>query len=456
MGEALFFVFERHAVEAGIVGLGQTESTGRNTVAVLARGQRFIGTTQANLRTRHNVARVEKANQMTKTKPLSGIRVLDFGAFIAGPYAACILQLLGAEVVKVEPPQGGDAFRRGLGATDPYFVQSNAGKKSLAVNLKTPEGLALVKALLPSFDVIIENGRPGVMDRLGLGAEVVRDLNPSIVYASVSGFGDGGPWADRAAFDTIGLAMSGFVSLMSDAGNPRATGTCVGDLATALVMVIGVLAGVIGRLKSDDDRGSVVKSSLLEAMTAITIDAMTQTFESGQSVHRESRHPAGITFCLKTADGKAIYAHMSSSQKFWEAFCPAIDRPDLADDPRFAVYTARKANYFELRDILEQEFIKKNRDEWEHRLSEAGVPHAPVLETLELPDHPQMQWLDMYEEPGDDGLRMVRPPWRFDDERGRKPTVAPEIGQNTRELALQVLSAEEVDRLIAAGILAQA
>lgn len=393
---------------------------------------------------------------MDKTRPLSGIRVLDFGAFIAGPYAANILSMLGADVVKVESPKGGDAFRRGLGAKDPFFVQSNAGKKSLAVNLKAPEGVALIKKLLPEFDVLIENSRPGVMDRLGLGPDAVRAVNPSIVYSSVSGFGDGGPWRDRAAFDTIGLAMSGFVSIMSDEGNPKATGTCVGDLATALVSVIGILSGLVGRLKSGDDHGTVVKSSLLEAMTTITVDAMTQTFELGKSASRETRHPAGITFCLKTADDKAIYAHMSSSQKFWEAFCPAIDRPDLATDPRFAEYEARKANYFELRPIIEAEFLKHDRDEWERRLSEAGVPHAPVLETLELPDHPQMQWLDMYEPPRENGLRLVRPPWRFDNERGHKPSGVPEIGQNTRELAETVLPAEEVDRLIAEGILAQA
>ena len=121
----------------------------------------------------------EIGNDGDKTQPLSGFRVLDFGSFIAGPYAASFLALLGAEVVKVEPPKGGDAFRRGLGTTDPYFIQANAGKKSMAVDLKSAEGIALIKALLPEFDVLIENSRPGVMDRLGLGAEVVRAINPS-------------------------------------------------------------------------------------------------------------------------------------------------------------------------------------------------------------------------------------------------------------------------------------
>lgn len=393
---------------------------------------------------------------MEKTRPLAGIRVLDFGAFIAGPYAASILAVLGAEVVKVEPPQGGDAFRRGLGTSDPYFVQANAGKKSLAVDLKSPEGIALVKALLPRFDVLIENSRPGVMDRLGLGADVVRAINPSILYSSASGFGDGGPWRDRAAFDTIGLSMSGFLSIMSDEGNARLAGTCIGDLATALVLVLGILSGLVGRLRSTDTSGVHIKTSLLEAMTTITIDAMTQSFETGRNPHRESRHPSAQSFALRTSDGAAITVHMSGSQKFWEGFASAMDRRDLIGDPRFATYRDRKRHYFELRPIVEAEFARRDRAEWERRLWEADVPHAPVVTGLELPEHPQMQWLDMYEPARDDGLRLVKAPWRFDDARAGKPRGAPQLGQNTREIALEVLPAPKVDWLVEAGVLVQA
>ena len=393
---------------------------------------------------------------MDKTKPLSGVRVLDFGAFVAGPYAGTILATLGAEVVKVEPARGGDAFRRGLGTQDPFFTQMNAGKKSLAVDLKNPEGVALIKALLPEFDVLIENSRPGVMDRLGLGSDVVRTINPSMVYSSVSGFGDGGPWKDRAAFDTIGLSAIGFNSIMSDEGNPRLAGTCIGDLATALVSVIGIVAALAGRFRSEDGTGAEVKSSLMEAMTTITIDAMTQAFQTGQNPSRESRHPAGNTFCLKTSDGGAMSVHLSSSQKFWEGFLRAMGREDLNADQRFAKYHDRVANYFELRPIVEAEFLKHDRDTWEEKLSAADVPHTPVYAALEVPEHPQMQWLDMYEPPRADGLRLVRAPWRFDGDRAGKPLGAPEMGQDTRELALNVLPEEDVDRLIAAGVLAQA
>lgn len=392
---------------------------------------------------------------MDKTQPLAGIRVLDFGAFIAGPYAASILAMLGAEVVKVEPPRGGDAFRRGLGSADPYFVQTNAGKKSLAVDLKAPEGLALVKALLPGFDVLIENSRPGVMDRLGLGAEAVRAINPAIVYSSVSGFGDGGPLRDRAAFDTIGLAMSGFLSIMADEGEPRLAGTCVGDLATALVSVIGIMAGLLGRQRSEGGTGTEVKSSLLEAMSALTVDAMTHAFESGTNPHRESRHPIAQSFALKCSDGGALAVHMSSSQKFWEGFARAMRRPDLIEDARFRSYPDRKAHYFALRPIVQAEFSRHDRAEWERRLIAADVPFAPIVTGLELIEHPQMQWLEMYDPPRDDGLRLLRAPWRFEGRRGGKSGDAPEVGAHTRILAESVLDPAEVNRLLASGVLAE-
>lgn len=393
---------------------------------------------------------------MDKTKPLSGIRVLDFGAFVAGPYAGTILANLGAEVIKVEPPKGGDPFRRGLGTADPFFTQMNAGKKSISVNLKSPEGIAFIKALLPSFDVLIENSRPGVMDRLGLGADVVRAINPSIIYSSSSGFGDGGPWRDRAAFDTIGLSMSGFLSIMSNKDDAKLAGTCIGDLATALVAVIGIVSSLLGRERDEEKSGTEVKTSLLEAMTTITIDAMTQAFETGLNPHRESRHPAAQSFALKCSDGGAITVHMSGSQKFWEGFTTAMDREDLREDPRFVTYPDRKEHYFDLRPIVEAEFAKYDRAEWERRLREADVPHAPVVTGQELPDHPQMDWLDMYEPARADGLRLVRGPWRFEDQRAGKPAGAPELGADTREMALKVLPPEDVDRLIAEGVLLQA
>ncbi|CUH81361.1 CaiB/BaiF CoA transferase family protein [Tropicibacter naphthalenivorans] len=317
---------------------------------------------------------------MQTATPLKGIRVLELGAYISGPYAGALLASLGADVVKVEAPSG-DAFRRGVGTQSHYFVQANSGKQSISVDLKSPDGIAMIKALLPQFDVLIENSRPGVMDRLGLGADVVR--------ARTGG-------------------------------------------------------------------GTVVKTSLLDAMSALTVDAMTQTFETGQSPHRESRHPTAQSFALTTRDGAAIAVHMSGLEKFWQGFVRAIDRPDLLEDPRFTTYPDRKRHYYDLRPIAEAEFAKRDQAEWRDRLRDADVPYAPVVTGLELTEHPQVQWLDLYEDAREDGLRVMRGPWRFDGARNPKATTAPAIGEHTRDYALRVLPEAEVDRLIAAGVLVQA
>lgn len=386
--------------------------------------------------------------------PLSGIRVLEVSAYISGPYAAALMASLGAEVVKVEPPRGGDPFRRGGGTDSGYFVQYNAGKKSLAVDLKSPEGIALVKSLVPHFDVFIENSRPGKMSALGLGIEEVRRINPSIVYSSVSGFGDGGPLQDRAAYDAIGQSMGAFYSIMNEPGNAKLSGTCIADLVTGLVTFMGILVGLVGRGLNSERKGVDVRTSLLEAMSTITIDAMTQMCELGHTPTRESRHPQAQNFCLQTADGGGITLHLSSSEKFWSALTKAMERPDLAEDPRFTRFTDRMAHYFELRPIVEAEFLKRSQEEWERRLIEYDVPFAPVLTLEEMTEHPQTEWLHLLE-PKRNGLLLVRPPWRFAGERPGRDFLAPQIGEHSREVALQVMAPEEVARLIAAGVIVQ-
>ena len=159
---------------------------------------------------------------MQTATPLKGIRVLELGAYISGPYAGSLLASLGADVVKVEAPSG-DAFRRGVGTESHYFVQYNAGKRSIAVNLKDPRGVELIRSMLPQFDVFIENSRPGKTEQLGLGPELCRQINPRLIYSSASGFGDGGEWRDRAAYDSIGQSIGGFYSVMSEAGKRRAS-----------------------------------------------------------------------------------------------------------------------------------------------------------------------------------------------------------------------------------------
>ncbi len=391
---------------------------------------------------------------MSRKLPLQGIRVLEAGAYISGPYAGAMLASLGADVVKIEPIKGGDAFRRGVEVDSRYFVQYNAGKRSLAVDLKKPEGIRLVKALLPRFDVFIENSRPGKMAQLGLSYEDCIAVNPSLIYSSASGFGDGGTYRDRAAYDSMGQSMGGYYSIMNDDGAPRLTGTCIADLITAVTATMGVLAGLVGRGLDPDRKGILTQTSLLEAMSTITIDAMTQFHETGTTPTRQSRHPQAQNFCLMTASGGSITLHLSSSEKFWQALANAMGRSDLIDDPRFRKYYDRMASYFELKPILEAEFLKRSQAEWEELLVSFDVPFAPVLTMEELATDPQTRWLDLLE-PERDGNVLVRPPWRFMGERPRREFDAPYIGEHSREVSLEVHSVQEVEQLLKDGVIHQ-
>lgn len=390
---------------------------------------------------------------MQTAKPLTGIRVMELGAYISGPYAGALLASLGADVVKIEAPSG-DAFRRGVGTESHYFVQYNAGKRSMAVNLKDPRGVELIKSMLPQFDVFIENSRPGKTAKLGLGPEVCHEINPGLIYSSASGFGDGGDWRDRAAYDSIGQSMGGFYSVMSEAGSPQLSGTCIGDLITAISATMGILAGLVGRGLHPQVAGVVSQTSLLEAMSTLTIDAMTQYHETGTVPTRQSRHPQAQNFCLRTASGDAITLHLSSSQKFWQALTRAMEREDLAEDPRFSGYYERMDNYFELKPIIEAEFAKRSRDEWQDRLVANDVPFAPVLTMEDLATHPQTEWLQMLE-PERNGKTLVRGPWRFNGERPHRNFTTPEVGEHSREVAAEFCTPEDLDVLITDGVIVQ-
>lgn len=386
-----------------------------------------------------------------KAQPLAGIQILEVGAYISAPYAGTILASLGAEVVKIEPPEG-EAFRRNDGNRSPYFIQYNTGKKSVAIDLKSQSGVELVKSLLPRFDVLIENMRPGKMAALGLGEPDCRAIHPSLVYASVSGFGSGGPWADRPAYDTIGQSIGGIYSIMNDADHRRLTGTCIADLITGVCTAMGILAALLGRERSAERRGTLVETSLLEAMSTLTIDALTQAFETGEDPERNSRHPQAQNFCLETAGGGSITMHLSSSQKFWAALAGAIDREDLIDDPRFSTYDARReaSHYEEIVRILQDAFYKRTRSEWEKRLLEADVPFAPVLTMHEVAAHDQTRWLELHG-PTVRGIPMVCPPWRFDGARPQRSTHAAHVGEHTYEVLRKIRSDAELQTLVSNG-----
>jgi crotonobetainyl-CoA:carnitine CoA-transferase CaiB-like acyl-CoA transferase len=386
-----------------------------------------------------------------QNKPLTGIRLLEIGGYIAMPYGSALLCALGAQVVKVEKPGAGDDFRRGINDASPFFVQYNAGKRSIGVDLKNPEGVALVRALVPRFDVVLENLRPGKLAALGLGPNDCADLRPDLVYASVTGFGNGGPLEQRPAYDTIGQAYGGLYSLLGEPGSAQLSGAIFGDLITGLATATGILAALVGRSTSGTSQH--VETSIMEAVSTVTIDAMTQYFETRTDPSRQSRHPQAQNFCVKTSSGEDIAIHLSSSEKFWQRFCQAIERPELTADPRFLRYHDREANYFELVPIVEAEVGKKSKREWEKLLTDLDVPFAPVLTMSGYAAHPQVQWLNLIERPQGDGIPLVRPPWRFSGVRPDRGGAAPRVGQHTREIAAEVYDDARIASLLASGVL---
>lgn len=384
--------------------------------------------------------------------PLTGIRILEVGGYISMPYSASTLGALGADVVKIERPITGDDFRRGMGDRSPYFRQYNSGKRSLAVDLKRPEGIDVVKALLPGYDVFMENMRPGKMTALGLGPEDCARARPDLVYASVTGFGSGGPLSLRPAYDTMGQAFGGLYTVLSDAGSPHLSGTCLADLITGITITTGILAALVGR-GSAGASYQHVETSLMEAVSTLTIDALTQYFDSGhREPSRQSRHPQAQNFVLKTASGEDIAIHLSSSQKFWRSFADAMGRSDLADDPRFVNYHDRDRNYFELAEIVEREFLTKSAPSWEKLLTEYDVPYAPVLTMSGYLEHPQMEWLDLVQ-PESNGVGLLRPPFRFGGERPERESHVPGVGEHTRKIMSEVYDDATIDRLVADGVL---
>ena len=382
-------------------------------------------------------------------KPLTGIRVLEIGGYISMPLGGALLAALGADVVKVESPAGDD-FRRGDNDRSPYFAQVNAGKRSLSVDLKKPEGLELVKALLPRFDVLMENMRPGKLAALGLGPEVCSALRPDLVFGSVNGFGDGGPLRDRPAYDTIGQAFGGLYSVLGEPGRAQLSGTILSDLVTGLVSATGVLAALVGRGLTGT--GARVDTSMMEAVSILTTDALSQYFDTGADPSRTTRHPQAQNFCVATASGDYIAMHLSSSEKFWRNLCAAMGRTDLTEDPRFTPYRHREANYVELVPIVEAEFARRPLEEWEKLLTEFDVPFAPVLSMGTYVEHPQTEWLELFE-PGPNGMSLLRPPWRFDGVRPDRGRPTPRIGEHTREIAAEVYDDDRVQTLIASGVL---
>lgn len=386
---------------------------------------------------------------------LAGLRVLDLGSFITAPYAAMQLAELGAEVIKVERPQGGDPFRSFAGGLySPQYQAHNRGKRSLALDYASPGGLAVLNAMVARADVMIVNLRPGAAERLGIGADTVQALNPRLVYCSITGFGDDGPYHDRPAYDTVGQALSGWLSLFHESSDPRIAGPAVCDAITGLFAAQGILAALYERERTE--RGRLVQANMVQACLAFATEPLAQFFSSGKAVRPFARTALSQSFVLMCSDGRRIGLHLSSPEKFWQGLLTALERPGLAKDPRFAAREARVLNYESLASVLAEEFARLPSAEWERRLLAADVPFSPALRLDELEDDPHLRHLDPFsrmQHPRHGELRGVRHPLRYDHERLADLPAPPELGEDSKDLLLELgLQAEQIAQLIRSGV----
>lgn len=323
---------------------------------------------------------------------LKGIRILEVSNFVSGPWACQMLAEYGAEVIKIETPKGGDPFRSfSENQYSASFCAHNFHKKSVSIDLSTKEGADVFRRLAATADVVVENFRPGVMDRLGLGWNDLKTLNPRLIYCAISGFGPSGPYQHRPAYDTVIQAISGLLGQFLAPDNPRIAGPNVADSVTSLCATSGVLGALYARERSG--MGMRIDVPMLDAVIAFATNPIAQYFATGRTPDPYQRPSQSQCFVFKCADGRMISIHMSAPQKFWEGMLKTIGHPELDADPRFNSNRNRILNFEELGQVLAPHFLTKPRAEWEALLEKNDVPYAPVNDFEDVENDPQVQHL---------------------------------------------------------------
>ncbi|NLM42963.1 MAG: CoA transferase [Clostridiales bacterium] len=369
-------------------------------------------------------------------KPLEHIKVLDFTRVLAGPYCTMILANLGAEIIKVERPGIGDDsrdFGPFINGQSAYFISINRGKKSIALNLKSPKAVEVVKELVKEVDVVAENFRPGTMEKLGLGYEELKKINPGLIFATMSGFGQSGPYSRRPAYDMIVQGMGGIMSITGEeGGKPVRVGTSIGDIVAGMYGAIGILAALADREISGE--GRMVDVAMLDGQISILENAISRyTFTGEVPKPLGARHPSIAPFeAYKTKDSYVIIA--CGNDKLWEKFCKLVDREDLLDMEIFKTNPDRVKNVRKLNEYMEEILSQKTTAEWDEFLNNNGIPCSPINTVDKLFKDPQVKARNMLievEQPGVGKIQIAGNPIKIsgmEEEVAKDP--APQIGEH--------------------------
>lgn len=396
---------------------------------------------------------------MTIPQPLSNLRVLDVSQIMAGPFCCMLLGDMGADVIKVEPPGVGDQTRRAMGFRlkgddSGGFLALNRNKRSIELNLKNPAGLEAFYELVKGADILVENNRPGVVDRLRIDYATLKKINPRLVYASISGFGQTGPWAKRPGLDLIAQAMSGVMSVMGHAGQPPVKGSVpIADLGAGLFAVYGILSAVLGRQRSGE--GQYIDASLFETALGLSVWESAEYWGTGKvpvPIGSANRMSAPYQ-AVRAADRYFVIG--AANQKLWQSLCQVIERKDLLDDPRFLTNVERLRNRVALIEEIEKSFAARPAEEWVEALLAVGVPAAPIYDYAEALVSEQAQAREMVleiEHPVEGTVKSLGFPVKLSGTPQQVRYPAPLLGEHTDQVLGEFgLDKDKVESLRARG-----
>jgi len=384
-------------------------------------------------------------------KPLEGVKILDMSRVLAGPYCTMMLSNLGAEIIKVETPKTGDdsrAYTPLIHGESIYFLSINRGKKSVVINMKSPEGRGIFESIVKQVDVLVENFRPGTMEKLGYGYETLKVMNPRLIYTAISGFGHTGPYAGRPAYDMIVQGMGGIMSITGEpGGNPVRVGTSIGDVVAGMFGAYGTLAALYAR--NDTGRGQSVDIAMLDCQVAILENAIAKTSVLGIAPGPLGlKHPSITPFeAYRTQNNWVIVA--AGNDKLFAQFCQVTDNEQLITDPRFRTNSDRNRNMDELSAFFQQKIKQKTTEEWLKIFYKQQIPAGPINTIDKLFEDPQIAERHMIlevDQPHIGKIKISGNPVKLSDVPAEDENIkehAPALGEHTIEILMQYAGYDE-------------